>query len=78
MRIIGLLLILVACVGMRDWNISFSSILCLLIGLALLFFDVIIYNLKLHSWFKQSKKHEGNDHKSYPPKKRKPYRPRND
>ena len=61
---------------MRDSKIDIEGILFLLAGIFMLFYDVIIYYLKLKVWFKESDKHGNVNTRLYPPRKRKPYHPK--
>jgi|LauGreDrversion4_2_1035121.scaffolds.fasta_scaffold1057669_2 hypothetical protein len=78
MRFIGLLLIFVAVYPMIDGHITLSGIVLLFCGIAIAFFDVIVYHLKLKLWFRESRRNANSSTRDNPPRQPKPYRLKND
>jgi hypothetical protein len=76
MRFIGLLLIFLAIYPMSDGDVSLAGVVLLLCGIAIAFFDVIVYHLKLKLWFRESRRNDKSDTHDNPPRQQKPYRPK--
>lgn len=73
MRGLGVITLIVGGALLAD-GVFLSGILVFLLGLFFLFFDVIIYQIKLKIWHKENNKNGGGGRS---PSGRKPYKPRN-
>jgi hypothetical protein len=74
MRGLGILIIIVAIVCLADGYIL-AGVGLVVLGLFFLFFDVLIYKLKLMIWFKEHNKNNSAPQNSSP-RARKPQQPR--
>jgi hypothetical protein len=75
MRVLGVITLVIGGALLADGNFL-SGFLIFLTGLFFLFFDVIIYQIKLKIWHKENNKNTGSKRISSP-EGRKPYKPRN-
>ncbi len=76
MRILGLLLVIIVMSAISQGNITLSAVLGLICGIAMIFFDVIVYQMKLKLWFRERRINDELNVRENPPRQQRPYRPK--